>query len=54
MMYIVQYKCLYRDHWYDDEEYLDLASAMHRALFVRDTYKRVVRVISSSGTVMAA
>jgi hypothetical protein len=54
MCYIVQYRCLYRDHWYDDSEHFDFASAAHRALFLRDTYHRVVRVISSSGTVMAA
>jgi hypothetical protein len=54
MLYIVQYRCLYRDYWRDDQEFTDFASAQQRALYLKLAHGRNVRVISQSGTVMAA
>lgn len=40
-MYTVQYRCLYREHWYDDSEWQTWDSAAARAMQLVAAGRRV-------------
>ena len=51
--WLVQYRCIYREHWYDDGEYPSLESAVARAWQLA-AQGRTVRVLDAYGRVVYA
>jgi hypothetical protein len=49
--WLVQYRCLYREHWYDDGEYPSLEPAVARAWQLA-AQGRTVRVLDPQGRVV--
>ncbi len=47
-MWVVQYRCLYREHWYDDSEWPDWNGAAARAMQLVAAGRRV-RIIAPDG-----
>jgi hypothetical protein len=54
-MYTIQYRCLYREQWYDDEderEYADPGDAINDALMLAVNTGRRVRVVFAGQSVV--
>jgi len=52
--WLVQYRCIYREHWYDDGEYPSLESAVARAWQLAVQEGRTARVVDAYGQVVYA
>lgn len=51
-MFNVQYRCIHREYWYDDEDsdgFPDFSAARARAVVLRTLTGRVVRVVDEYG-----
>lgn len=46
-VWTVRYRCVYRDHWYDDSDWQDLGSAVQRAQQIQQEEPRRAVVILS-------
>ena len=46
-MFTVQYRCLYRDYWYEDLDNVDWVTAVQRAqhLYTANQGRRTIRVV---------
>ena len=50
--YTVQYRCQYREHWYDQADGLTWAQAMATASTLVQTTGRMVRILGWEGNVV--
>jgi hypothetical protein len=50
-MWTVQYRCLYREHWYDDSEHMMWEAAAARAMALVAMGRRV-RIVDGWGRVV--
>ena len=50
-MYVVQYRCIYRDHWYEEAETAYLLMAQQYAAHV-EAAGRVARILDEFGRVI--
>lgn len=53
LMFIVQYRCIYREHWYDDSEWWNWQEAAARAMQLAAA-GRTVRILGPGGEILAS
>jgi len=53
-VYTVQYRCIYREHWYDDSDYPSIEEAVARAWQLATEEGRTTRVVDPYGRVVYA